>query len=190
MVLAKLPDTPAFKRWWNNMLETVASCFIDPHAALVWAKQCENRPVDDAAIDNPQSFYRGLDAKWSKALSDIVSGTVAADITLYQEKVMQGSALMSARRKAVIIWDHYQTSANRGGMYSHENLTACVLVGQDLLGFSKRWREVNQGLKIEISDDIKQGLLYKQLSRYTKLDFDLQIYLRAEANKGLSLIHI
>ena len=126
---------------------TVASCFIDPDAALRYCKQCELRPVNDAEIDNPPRFYRGLDAKWSKALSDIVSGTIAADITLYQEKVMQGSTLMSARRKAVIIWDYYQTSANRGGMYSHENLVACTLVGQDLLGFSKRWRDVNQGFK-------------------------------------------
>ena len=103
MTLAKLPDTPAFKRWWNNMIETVASCFVDPHAALRYCKQCELRPVNDEEIDNPSRFFRCLDAKWSKALSDIVSGTVAADITLYQEKVMQGSSLMSARRKAVII---------------------------------------------------------------------------------------
>ena len=32
--------------------------------------------------------------------------------------------------------------------------------------------------------DIKQNLLYKQLSKYTKLDFDLQIYLRAEQTQG------
>ena len=69
-------------------------------------------------------------------------------------------------------------------MYSHENLVACTLQGQDLLGFSKRWRDVNQGLKVRISADIRQGLLYKQLSKVTKLDFDLQVYLRAEAAKG------
>ena len=64
MTLAKLPDTPAFKRWWNDMLDTVASCSINLDAALRYCKQCELRPVVDDEIDDPLRFFRRLDAKW------------------------------------------------------------------------------------------------------------------------------
>ena len=137
MVIPKLPDTPQFMSWWNGMLETVASCFIDPASALAFCKQCEVRPVNDEEIDAPSRFYAALDAKWAAALQSIITGAIAADITNYQAKRMDSGSLMSGRRKAVIIWDHYQTSANRGGMYSYENLAAVAIQGQDVLGFSK-----------------------------------------------------
>ena len=39
-------------------------------------------------------------------------------------------------------------------------------------------------MSLKISEDIQQNLLYEQLSKVTKLDFDLQVYLRVEASKG------
>ena len=61
--IPKLPDTPQFMSWWNGMLENVASCFVDPQAALAFCKQCEVRPVNDEEIDNPAKFSRALDAR-------------------------------------------------------------------------------------------------------------------------------
>ena len=176
MSIAKLPDTPQFMTWWNGMLEHVASCFIDPASALAFCKQCEIRPVSDEEIDNPSRFYAALDAKWASALQTIITGTIAADVINYQAKRMSAGSLMSGRRKAVIIWDHYQTSANRGGMYSYENLAAVAIKGQDVLDFSKRWRQVNQGLKADVPEDIRRSLLYKQLNGVAKLNFYLEIY--------------
>ena len=134
-------------QWRNGRLETVASCFVDPPAALAYCKRCEVRSVNDEEIDYPTRFHATLDAKWSAALTQVVTGAIAADIANYQAKQMGGAtpSLMIGRRKGVIIWDHYQTSANRGGMYSYENLAAVAIQGQDVLGFSKRWRQVNQG---------------------------------------------
>ena len=105
--IPKLPDTPQFMTWWNGMLENVASCFVDPQAALQFAKQCEVRPVNDEEIDNPVKFFAVLDAKWATALQSIITGAIAADVVNYQAKRMDSGALMSGRRKAVIIWDHY-----------------------------------------------------------------------------------
>ena len=67
MVIPKLPDTPQFMSWWNGMLETVVSCFVDPSSALAFCKQCEVRPVNDEEIDNPSRFYAALDAKLAAA---------------------------------------------------------------------------------------------------------------------------
>ena len=105
MTLTKTPETPQFMAWWYRMLTTVASCHAYPQEALKFYKKCEIRPCDDEAIDNPPWFFRSLDARWSAAIDTIVSGAIAANITLFQQKVMgDGDAkLISARRKDVII---------------------------------------------------------------------------------------
>ena len=94
---------PGFRQWWITMLELVSSAHVDSDGAYKWAKQCELSPLSDYEIDNPIPFYAHLDAKWSAALTSVVKGSVAASISVAQQRADAEGRRISGRRKAVII---------------------------------------------------------------------------------------
>ena len=163
------------------MLEQVSQAHVDSDGAYKWAKQCQLRPVNDEEIDNPSKFYANLDAKWSAALNLVVKGTVASNISLAQQRADAAGRRITGRRKAVIIWEYFQTLAAHGGLYSFQNLMAVQLHGHNLVDFQAKWLTVCNGLKEPVAEAIRRDLLYKQIKDELPLKFDVDQYLRAEA---------
>ena len=136
IVLTKQPEsTGTFPQWWLNMLEQVSQAHVDSDGAYKWAQQCQLRPLPDEEIDNPSKFYAHLDAKWSAALNLVVKGTVASNIAVVQQRMDAAGKRITGRRKAVIVWDYFQTSAAHGGLYSFQNLMAVQLHSHNLVYF-------------------------------------------------------
>ena len=88
---------------------------------------------------------------------------------------------ITGRRKAVIVWDYFRTSAAHGGLYSFRNLMAVQLHSHNLVDFQAKWLTVCQGLKEPVAEAIRRDLFYKQIKDEPPLKFDVDQYLRAEA---------
>ena len=91
--------------------------------------------------------YHTLDAKISAAVGKILTGDIARQINVLEEKYGAQGRYMEGRQLLWNIYNHYRLSNAEGSLLEFQDLLAVKLFGGDLRTFQADWDETLAAMK-------------------------------------------
>jgi hypothetical protein len=169
-----LPSVPKFKFWRLQFKRTVASASSNPDKIFVWISQVESAKSWKEL--NNSGEFASLDAKLATALGNILTGELARQINVVEERLALQMKMIKGRQIAWMIFEHFRITETEGAILEFEDLIAIELRGDNIKQFLNDWESCLINLKAVPPPEILESLFRKQLERSDCLKNVMSLY--------------
>eukprot|EP00971_Amphidinium_carterae_P026469 522097-Amphidinium_carterae.1 len=172
--ITAIPAPSQFRSWRISTLREIAAASLFPAQCYAWVLRAESD--DDLTDATP---FCSIDGKMISALNKILNGELLRQVQTIIESDGRAGRFTSGRSMLRCILRHFATSAEHGQLYDLSDLLQIRLSGstpQALESFATSWGWVEQGMRQEVSDDLKGSLLWEQLKDFSGLQPELLPY--------------
>eukprot|EP00971_Amphidinium_carterae_P337263 6473987-Amphidinium_carterae.1 len=174
ITIAAIPAPSQFRSWRLNTLREIAAASLTPDKCYAWVLRAESS--DDL---NETAPFTSIDGKIISALNKVLSGELLRQVQVVIEIDGRAGRFTSGRAMLRCVLKHFATSAAHGQLYDLSDLLQVRLAGntpQALESFVTSWSWVEQGLRLDVADDLKASLLWEQLKDHAPLQPELLPY--------------
>eukprot|EP00971_Amphidinium_carterae_P336950 6473550-Amphidinium_carterae.1 len=174
ITIAAIPPPSQFRSWRLNTLREIAAAALTPDKCYAWVLRAESS--DDL---NETAPFTSIDGKIISALNKVLSGELLRQVQIVIETDSRAGRFTSGRSMLRCVLKHFATSSEHGQLYDLSDLLQVRLAGstpQALESFVTSWSWVEQGLRLDVADDLKASLLWEQLKEYAPLQPELLPY--------------
>eukprot|EP00971_Amphidinium_carterae_P017196 339333-Amphidinium_carterae.1 len=182
IALQPLPTASQFRAWRLGALREVAAASVCPGECFKWILQCDQEDIPDGVLQQMDGFPT-IDAKLVSAINRISKGEVQRLLNIRISADTRLGVFTSGRCMLRVLLSYYRTCNEHQSLYSISDILQVRMANatpQGLRSFWTSWRWVEEGLSIDVGEQVKASLLYEQVKDYPPLAAELLPYKLAD----------
>ena len=172
-------SSPGFPGWWSQVRTEVTAASQRGDVCFDWIRKVEAPDSTFEEFGDSGLMFQSIDAKIMAALTRLLKGELNRRVQQEINTAAKAGKQLKGRQALWIIYRYYATKDTVGVVYGIPDLMEVKWAGDKKSeSFLNTWRNVVEGMRIELDERVLEELLLVQIAKSEELKPDVDYYKR------------